>query len=1519
MVSYHSFLAATLGVLSLGLVGPGSARIVSSPQPLRQPASPGYRNRDAACPASCRVSGPSPGNWSVYHSLSQTRYCKKAVFQQFNIYDDVDDTSTSHRILACSGIGNNFLAMPNGSSTSSSADAPAVIANATYELGWLVDGQIAPSSSLSLIRLITNQIRAYVTSGYSPANASTVLFGQFGGVAGGVYIGKDLQSAAVGGFALGHLTDQLASASSSLAIAGGTLAMQLCGPAYDGDHTFGFMISTNNSYAATQLAMQTWKNGSCVSFGGNGRTVAGPAALTSPLMLTNQTSSGGTYSNTTATSGGGPVSARLKFRRAHVRGHAHGAHAAVHEAHDAVALAARAACRTIQVVSGDGCASLAAKCGITGAAFTTYNPGATFCSTLQPGQHVCCSTGTLPNYAPAPNPDGSCATYKVVADDTCSYLAAAHSLTVAKLETYNTKTWGWLGCSDLQVGLIVCLSTGTAPMPAADPNAICGPTVPGTVAPAAGVSLATLNPCPLNACCDIWGQCGTTTEFCVDTGTGAPGTAAPGTNGCISNCGTAIVQTPGGPFRSVGYYEGDSLGRACLYQDPSQVDVSAYTHLHYAFADMAADYTSVSVGDTLGQYEFETFKRMTDVKRVVTFGGWAFSTDASTYNIFRQGVTAANRLTMARTMANFVIANGLDGIDIDWEYPGAPDIPGIPPGNADDGTNYLDFLIVLKNLLPGKTVSIAAPASFWYLKGFPIREIGEVVDYVVFMTYDLHGQFDYGNQYAQDGCPTGNCLRSDVNLTETLNALSMVTKAGLPSNKVVVGITSYGRSFHMAVEGCYTAECQFTGSAAVSDAAAGPCTNTPGFLSDAEIKAIIAGTSESGGGGGGGNTVTTSYLDAGSNSNILVYNGNQWVCWMSADVRASRVAQYQGLGMGGATNWAIDLEDFNAPPAGSGSWPDFINNVLLGVDPVDPGSGSRTRPGNWSTLQCDNPAIPIDNGLTASQRWAELDCDDAWMYAVDVYNTVDKARGIKFTVSVANTLHGPTVGNDCSSPSLKSNCDQTLPCYLWSLENSTAGTFEVWNSLVIIHELYASYYEAIAAAAAVIIDPELALFEDTFAPVPPPRDEWLSILLGAVTLVGTVATSFFFNSYFSQMSYFIEHEQAAGNAKDTTLALVAFGVTLAQALTGDGGPDGWNVQDQETFSAYLGQVVYAWQNATEQALGDIFNGTSGSIALLSSVISDGRMIDGAAGTAPPNSGETETETNTQLEGVIAKALFAYAIPTVWQQSGIHPVVIISGYRCDDPIDDKSLPFVAVDVAQKSQVCFDNELFYLVYPKGSGTNFVDFQPCPGVDSLVNGAFGNLSAFDLVAGAVRTYQENGNQNGGAMVDPTDRGSLADLMNTDVTTPGYVRIPVCDDYTAFVATQNNHPSTPNYPCNDPVAPSTCDTSTFVDQTSDASPTVADCQQIIANIQHTNGQWEIENVVHEQHQIVQSGTCKFGVQGNGGGNAGFHVGAQDIVEIINSAIINYASSSGKVGAKGVMSCNGFDSRFVTVNWGLY
>lgn len=125
--------------------------------------------------------------------------------------------------------------------------------------------------------------------------------------------------------------------------------------------------------------------------------------------------------------------------------------------------------------------------------------------------------------------------------------------------------------------------------------------------------------------------------------------------------------------------------------------------------------------------------------------------------------------------------------------------------------------------------------------------------------------------------------------------------------------------------------------------------------------------------------------------------------------------------------------------------------------------------------------------------------------------------------------------------------------------------------------------------------------------------------------------------------------------------------------------------------------------------------------------------------------------------------------------------------------------------------------------------------------------------------------------------------------------------------------------FPCSIAVEPHYCDTVTFTNETSDASPLVSDCQHIIANIQGTSGEWFPENVDGKTNTIASYGSCYFDVQSNSPGNGAvnYHVGAQDIIDIINTSIQRFASN-GKVGSKGDMSCQG-DVTHVAVTWGLY
>lgn len=190
----------------------------------------------------------------------------------------------------------------------------------------------------------------------------------------------------------------------------------------------------------------------------------------------------------------------------------------------------RGLCRSMRVGQGEGCYDLAEKCGISLNDFQKCNPGSNFCSSLQPKQPVCCSEGTLPK--PEKGSDGSCAAYTVQGGDTCGSIAAFNGIQTSDLENWNKKTWGWFTCNNLQAKARICLSDGYPPMPEPVPNAECGPTVPGTNNPAREVDLAGLNHCPLKACCNFWGHCGTTSQFCSKAGGNVPPTLA-----CISNCG----------------------------------------------------------------------------------------------------------------------------------------------------------------------------------------------------------------------------------------------------------------------------------------------------------------------------------------------------------------------------------------------------------------------------------------------------------------------------------------------------------------------------------------------------------------------------------------------------------------------------------------------------------------------------------------------------------------------------------------------------------------------------------------------------------------------------------------------------------------------------------------------------------------------------------------------------------------------------------------------------------------------
>ncbi|KAF2167032.1 glycoside hydrolase family 18 protein [Zasmidium cellare ATCC 36951] len=800
------------------------------------------------CPIECDPSGSNPSAWTYYYGFDELNACDGTVIFETNIYNNV--TNTKHLYYrACTATGGTVL--PDGTAGVKSisdratvdpargnASSPSLARRQVLSLNdttpaaaslQLVSGNNGGDADIAAAQAALDGLGNYIAT--IENNASTI-FARSKSMVAGAYIGSQLDKSSAAA-AISKFHDRVGQNS-----APSEFAAQSCGTADKTVSADYFGVIYDTSVLTVGTTLRSWDQAGCIT-GDQSQPWDGVQVQ------------------------------RLSGTRVSIAPEARSI------------LVVRATCNYTQVESGDGCYSVAERCGISQDQLESYNGSSAFCSSLTPDEYACCSAGSLPDFSPQQNPDGSCISYTIQPDDYCAAIAEAHQMTTQDIKNRNNQTWGWQGCGNLFVGMKICLSTGIPPFPANVPNSVCGPQVNNTQATSEPTTWADLNPCPLNACCDIFGQCGITPDFCTadPADTGNPGTAQPGSNGCISNCGTDIISGP----------------PPATFERVASIP-ERYTIVHWAFANI-----SDSFEPSVTPYEdgWAKFKDQTGFKRVVSFGGWTFST---------AGSMPDNRQTFANNLAAFVQNEGIDGIDIDWEYPGAPDDEGedIPIDSPDSGPNYLAFLKLLRAALPSQcTVSISLPASYYYSKAFPVKDMAPLLDYFIYMTYDLHGQWDYGNKFTNPGCPNDNCLRSQINHTETASALSMLTKAGVPANKIMLGQPLYGRSFQMSQADCITPECTFTGPA--SGALPGNCTETPGYLSNTEILSII-----------NGGQYSVQQYETTEAGDILVYDDTQWVSWMKGATYDSRSEWAQALGFAGTSDWAIDLNVTGGEDGGGG-------------------------------------------------------------------------------------------------------------------------------------------------------------------------------------------------------------------------------------------------------------------------------------------------------------------------------------------------------------------------------------------------------------------------------------------------------------------------------------------------------------------------------------------------------------------------------------------------------------------------
>jgi chitinase len=225
---------------------------------------------------------------------------------------------------------------------------------------------------------------------------------------------------------------------------------------------------------------------------------------------------------------------------------------------------------------------------------------------------------------------------------------------------------------------------------------------------------------------------------------------------------------------------------------PGDIDARSLTRINYAFANI--DNGRMVPGFSKDQ---ENLAFLTALKRqnpsltvLVSVGGWLWSTNFSDVSLTRQ-----SREIFIQSVMEFLAKYELDGLDIDWEYPGMPGAGH--PFRSEDKRNFTLLLQELRARFDAETgrthkklyLTIAAGASDEFLAHTEMNKVQRYLDTVNLMAYDY---YEPGSDALTGHHAPLFTNPADPKQVSSDTSVRAFERAGVPAAKLLLGLPFYG-------------------------------------------------------------------------------------------------------------------------------------------------------------------------------------------------------------------------------------------------------------------------------------------------------------------------------------------------------------------------------------------------------------------------------------------------------------------------------------------------------------------------------------------------------------------------------------------------------------------------------------------------------------------------------------------------------------------------------------------------------